>query len=243
MPSDVPDRAAQPVAARRVRAALAAAADLGMFFGLADAAGGRGGWQPAGLLYAGDDGQLDLILESVRVQLGGCEPRVAASLFFQGYAARLLSPQLGCLVAGGCVPDLPAAALHWRRSGAAMIELGMTAGPGWQGAADALVARIIAVAFDEHLDPLASAVRARMPVAENVLRDNAASALVAGLRLLSGRLGPGWRALAAQALAGPYLRGCGSLHDADPAFVRRSCCLYYRVAGGGMCGDCPLPEL
>ncbi|MEU7551440.1 (2Fe-2S)-binding protein [Streptomyces sp. NPDC044571] len=24
------------------------------------------------------------------------------------------------------------------------------------------------------------------------------------------------------------------------AFVRRSCCLYYKVPGGGFCGDCVL---
>ena len=26
----------------------------------------------------------------------------------------------------------------------------------------------------------------------------------------------------------------------EVAFRRRSCCLYYRVAAGGKCGDCPL---
>lgn len=28
-----------------------------------------------------------------------------------------------------------------------------------------------------------------------------------------------------------------------PAFRRRTCCLYYRVPGGGLCGDCALPRV
>ncbi|MEU1022927.1 (2Fe-2S)-binding protein, partial [Streptomyces sp. NPDC005904] len=34
----------------------------------------------------------------------------------------------------------------------------------------------------------------------------------------------------------PDLRTTGTLDPA--AFRRRSCCLYYRCPGGGVCGDC-----
>ena len=27
-----------------------------------------------------------------------------------------------------------------------------------------------------------------------------------------------------------------------PAFTRRTCCLYYRLPGGGLCGDCVLHQ-
>jgi len=39
------------------------------------------------------------------------------------------------------------------------------------------------------------------------------------------------------------LRGSGHLtiHNGRLRFTRRSCCLYYRLDGGGTCGDCPLP--
>ena len=92
-----------------------------------------------------------------------------------------------------------------------------------------------------------------MRISTGLLTGNAASALVSGLALLAGKLRPDWRSLAAHALAQPALRGGGSWggspehgggpgHGGDGAavFVRRSCCLYYRVAGGGLCADCPL---
>ncbi|MEY7980314.1 (2Fe-2S)-binding protein, partial [Streptomyces pilosus] len=42
--------------------------------------------------------------------------------------------------------------------------------------------------------------------------------------------------LARELLTDPSLAGAGTL--TGTAFRRRSCCLYYRVPGGGVCGDC-----
>ena len=214
------------------------AADLGMFFRLADPAGDRAGWRPAGLLYDAGHDHLDGLLGSVRAALGECEPRVAASLFYQGYASRLLSPPLACLAASGCIPEMPAAQLRWRRPDDQVIELGLTPGEGWAGSGPALIEHLVETWFEEHLQPLADALRRRVRISAELLTDNAASALVSGLRLLAGRVGPDGHALAAHALAQPRLRGSGRW--AGEVFVRRSCCLYYRVEGGGMCGDCPL---
>lgn len=231
----------RPAAPLAVRTALASADDLGMFFRLADPANEPTAWEPVTVLYAPRrGGPLDVILESVRIKLGACEPRVAASLFFQGYASRLLSPQLGCIAVAGCVPEMPPERLFWRCPGAEMIELGMTAGRGWEASDGLLIEQIVRAAFDEHLQPLTDALQARVRIAEGLLRDNAASALIGGLRLLSEHIGPGWTDLAARALAQPRLRESGSLREREPVFVRRSCCLYYRVAGGGKCADCPL---
>jgi ferric iron reductase protein FhuF len=234
-----------------------------MFFRLADPAGDPTGWQPARLLYgsqpsprqlSGGGDHLDALLASVRAALGGCEPRVAASMFFQGYASRLLSPPLACLAATGCIPFMRADRLCWRHPADQMIELGLTADGGWAGADWRLIEQLVAASFEEHLQPLADALRRRVRISAGLLTGNAASALVSGLALLAGRLGPGWRSLAAHALAQPTLRGSGSWdgsleHGGTPrhggggeaVFVRRSCCLYYRVAGGGLCADCPLP--
>ncbi|HYK30436.1 MAG TPA: (2Fe-2S)-binding protein [Streptosporangiaceae bacterium] len=227
-----------------VRAALRAAASLGMFFRLADPGLDEAGWQPAGLLYASGSGALDAMLDDAAARLGGCERRVAASLLFQGYAARLLSPQVGCLVTSGCVPAVPAASLRWRRPDAEVVELGLEAGTGWLGPADVLTEVMLTQSFHSHLRPLADAVRARVRIPATVLRDNAASALVGALRLADDKIGrawrPGWRLLAEMALAHPRLRGSGTIGLGEPAFVRRSCCLYYRVDNGGLCGDCPL---
>jgi iron complex transport system ATP-binding protein len=240
---DAADQSAVPASPDEVREALAAAAELGLFFELADPAGDaddEAGWQPAGLLYERDGEALDSLLDVVMARLAGCERRVAASLFFQGYAARLLSPQVGCLVCAGCVPAVPADLVTWRRPDAEIVQLGLAAGPGWRGSADRLIGLAVAQSFDEHLRPLAAALRARAGLPASVLRDNAASALVGALRLADSRIQPGWRHLATRALNHPRLRGSGTLSQNEPAFVRRSCCLYYRVDDGGTCGDCPL---
>ncbi|MGG7569367.1 (2Fe-2S)-binding protein [Streptomyces sirii] len=49
-------------------------------------------------------------------------------------------------------------------------------------------------------------------------------------------------ALAASLLTTPQLRDSGTLDPTVPAFSRRSCCLYYRAPGGGLCGDCVLRQ-
>ncbi len=246
------DRSAVAATPGEVRKALAAAAELGPFFRLADPSdprdpsdpsdpsGEEAGWQPAGLLYERGGGALDSMLDAVMARLAGCERRVAASLFFQGYAARLLSPQVGCLVSAACLPAMPAGLLSWRRPDAEIVRLALAPGPGWRAPADALIGLTVAQSFDEHLRPLATALRARVGIPASLLRDNAASALVAALRLADSRIGPGWRHLAGLALSHPRLRGAGVLNQDEPAFVRRSCCLYYRVDNGGLCGDCPL---
>ena len=213
-----------------------------MFFRLADLIPGDTDWQPVKLLYANEKGQLDGLLDDTVARLGGCERRVAASLLFQGYAARLLSPQAGCLVTSGCVPAVPAASLRWRQPGAEVMELGLVAGAGWRGPAEALIAVVLDQSFDSHLRPLAAALRARVRIPARVLRDNAASSLAGALRLADDKIVPGWRFLAERALAHPLLRGSGVIYSEEPVFVRRSCCLYYRVDNGGMCGDCPLPR-
>jgi ferric iron reductase protein FhuF len=197
------------------------------------------GGQPDGGQPDGGQDQLDALLAAVRGALGGCEPRVAASLFFQGYASRLLSPPLACLALNACIPDMTADRLRWRHPEDQMIELGLTADAGWSGSDRRLIEQLVAASFEQHLQPLADALRRRVRIAAGLLTGNAASALVSGLALLAGRLGPDWRSLAAHALAQPALRGGGSWGGESP-FVRRSCCLYYRVAGGGLCADCPL---
>jgi ferric iron reductase protein FhuF len=236
----VTDRHQHPATPGQVEAALAASARLGLFFRLADPRLGEAGWHPVEPLYASGAGPLDAMLDDTVARLGGCERRVAASLLFQGYAARLLSPQVGCLVTSGCVPVVPAAGLRWRRPEAEVMELGLAPGAGWRGTADVLTRLVVTQSFDGHLRPLAAAIRARLRIPGSVLRDNAASALIGALRLVDDKIVPGWRYLAQQALAHPRLHGSGAIGQDEPAFVRRSCCLYYRIDDGGMCGDCPL---
>jgi iron complex transport system ATP-binding protein len=222
--------------ADEVRAAREAASGLRMFFSIAYPAPGDGSWRPVRSLYGSVSGPLDDLIDTVVSRLG----RVAVSLFFQGYAARLLSPQLGCLAVGGCVPAVPTGSLSFRRPGDELIELGLAGGPGWRGSAGALIDVIVTQSFAEHLRPLTQALLARTRLSSSLLRDNVASALVSALQLTDGKLGTDWRTMATRALDHPLLRDSGILDVGDPAFVRRSCCLYYRVENGSTCADCPL---
>lgn len=216
----------------QVSAARTAADALGLYFQLPVPSGS--GWQPIALLSSPE---LDELLEAVRDRLGGCERRVAASVFYQGFAARLISPQLACAAMSGCLPEIPADRLSWRKPADEMIQLALPAGPGLAGPAPALLSQLLRQSFTSHLLPLATAIRTRVKIPSDLLQDNAAAALVSGLRLLDPG---GWRPLAQHALADPLLQGSGVLRPAEPGFVRRSCCLYYRTPAGGLCGDCPL---
>lgn len=178
-----------------------------------------------------------LIADHAR-RLGTAEKRVAASILFQGLAARLWSPVVGAAAVHGVVPDL--SGLHWRWSPGAPIELRLADPAGWT--ADDLAEPVLRTVVDGHLRPLAETVRGVVSIAEGLLWGNAASALAGTLHVrverpeLAGPLG----ALIRRLLGLEPLLGTGSL-AADGSFVRRSCCLYYRVPpGGGLCGDCVL---
>ncbi|MFE5187882.1 (2Fe-2S)-binding protein [Streptomyces sp. NPDC056628] len=191
--------------------------------------------------YADGD-PLDLRVRHVARVLRTGEDRVAASVAQQGLAARLWSVTLGCAALYGSVPDLDPELLHWDPGAAAPDDL-------WLGEVRARRAdpgTVADVVLHGHLEPLAGALGRRHRVAHGLLWGNAGSALVAAARQLDGwarahgRSDAAARArdLTARLLAHPLLAGTGTL--TGTAFRRRSCCLYYRVPGGGLCGDCCL---
>ncbi|MGV9249901.1 (2Fe-2S)-binding protein [Streptomyces sp. NPDC003697] len=201
-------------------------------------AGTRGGEGPD----AHDD-PLAFRVRKVAGALRTAEPRVAASVAHQGLAARLWSAALGCAALYGRVPDLDAGLLGWDPDGSAPDDLWLAEVRPLPADAETL-ARVV---LDGHLAPLAAAVCARHRIAPALLWGNAASALAAAARLLerwalgSGHAGAGAHArdLSARLLAHPRLAATGTLTRGG--FRRRSCCLYYRVPGGGVCGDCCFP--
>ncbi|MBQ0826040.1 (2Fe-2S)-binding protein [Streptomyces tagetis] len=172
------------------------------------------------------------------------EPRVAASVAHQGLAARLWSVALGCAALDGRVPDLDPGRLCWDPDGSAPDDLWLTGVRTRPADTDALAATVI----DAHLVPLAALLHARHRVATGLLWGNAASALAGACRELDrwarrhGRTDTAARArdLTAALLAHPALAGTGTL--TGTAFRRRSCCLYYRAPGAGVCGDCCFPS-
>jgi ferric iron reductase protein FhuF len=220
-----------------VLAALRRAARVGPFFALPVGAGGPGWYRHADLTAPAGGPLLAAVLADYARRLPTAEPRVAASLLYQGYAALVWSPVLACLRDGvlleleptrfrlRCVPgESPAARLDSAR-GFALA--------GHAAAGDAPVGERVAAL----LAPMAAALRRVAPVSERLLAGNAASALVGAARVLA-RHDPAWTAepLLPALLETPWLAGTTRL----PGYRRRSCCLYYRVPGGGLCGDCAL---
>ncbi|WP_282088492.1 (2Fe-2S)-binding protein [Streptomyces tendae] len=183
-------------------------------------------------------------VRTVAAALGASETRVAASVAQQGLAARLWSVALACAARYGHVPDLDPRLLHWDPESGAPDDLWLTEVHALPADADT-VADVVLTA---HLAPLTEAVHARYGVARGLLRGNAASALAgAGRELDRWARRQGHADTAARArsltvglLAHPLLAGTGTL--TGTSFRRRSCCLYYRVPGGGVCGDCCFPS-
>ena len=204
--------------------------------------------RPAGDLCApgGDTAAATDLVQAIGSWLGTDERRVAASLVVLGYAARLVGPAVAVLLRDGLVVDLRPDRVRYTYRPAEGFRLGAPEPTGWRGPPEPLRAAWCEVVLDGHLGPLIDGVRRVVPVAAGLLWGNVASGLAGALRALAAhgdvpasRCHAAGRALLAH---GP-LRGSGELRltGAQLSFRRRSCCLYYRLEGGGTCGDCPLP--
>jgi hypothetical protein len=168
------------------------------------------------------------------------DPRAAASLMHLGATARLVSPVLGAVVLAGVLLELGAASLWWRD----VLGPVPLAAPGLRGRpADVADAGPVAEALTG--GPAAALVEAvaTLGVSRRVLWGNLASAGAGALTMLrqTAPIGPGAVLdFGTRLFAQPGLATAGRYGPAG--FRRNSCCLYYRVPGGGYCGDCVLAE-
>lgn len=231
-----------------VRDVLNDVAAFGPFFTVAtDLAAPGAGWRPVRDLYMQPQPLRDRIAHVGRVL--DSDDRVAASIAFQGLAALLVSAPLAAVVLHGVLPRMTAGSLHWRASDSGPWSLwcpdpvGVPAA-GAEEAAAALAYSLV----DEHLIPLIAAVRAQVAISERLLWGSVASSVASGKRMLvMERPAVAVRAaeVAERLLATGPFAGTGELLDPSGpdrgwSFRRRSCCLYYRVLDGGLCGDCVL---
>jgi hypothetical protein len=169
------------------------------------------------------------------------EPRVAASTLQLGLAARLVSPALGAAVLRRPL-DLRPGRLWWQEAAAGPVPLSV---PGPAGGSPGTAADDWdQVLFGEVLAPVTAAIALLVPVSGRVLWGNVASAVNAAARQVARQrpdlAGDAWQA-AARLFASPALRG--ERKPPGPAFLRSSCCLFYRLAPGdpsAICGDCVL---
>ncbi|SER68656.1 Ferric iron reductase protein FhuF, involved in iron transport [Lentzea xinjiangensis] len=183
-------------------------------------------WLPGTALLTGP--ALKTTIDAIAVRYRAEEPRVAASLFFLSYTARLLSP----LTAVHKPIDVRPENLWWRHD-----------------PANGLSVRIdeprLGPPAVQALEPVVAAIQAVTPVARGLLWGNAMSNIAGALKMVvRARMltAEEARERGEQLMSAPPFEGAGEFvsFPGEVGFVRRSCCLYYRVAAGGKCGDCPL---
>ena len=236
----------------RVRTVLAGADAVGGFFAVSTRAAESAdpSWRPWEALFEGADGGglLDARLDEVAANLGAPR-RVAASLLGQSLASRPVSILLAAAVDG----VLPRVELCWRPWPGGPLPLwtdpdALTATA--LGAPDdpATGAAVASELAGTYLEPLVAGLRARESVSARVLWGNATAALAGAARVL-GTERPAAREAAYDLVRGllahPPFAGLGEVvtdrrHPSGLGFARATCCLYYRVPGGGTCGDCVL---
>ncbi|ONI84995.1 ferric iron reductase [Saccharothrix sp. ALI-22-I] len=211
----------------RVLATLRQIRGLSPFFAL-DVGRPDGSWHDGEELLDGP--ALPDALDRIAARYRTSERRVAASLFFLSYTARLLSPVVAARAVDGVAPDVRPGNLWWR-----YVPEGLQV---------RLKDPLQGVDIAESLEPVVEAVHAITPVARGLLWGNAASSMAGALRTISrSGMATDCVALGEELFAGPPLKGTGEFipFPGEVVFRRRSCCLYYRLDGGGTCGDCPLP--
>ncbi|MFT4088595.1 MAG: (2Fe-2S)-binding protein [Gordonia sp. (in: high G+C Gram-positive bacteria)] len=152
--------------------------------------------------------------------LSTTELRVAVSWVFFDYAAHLWSVALGAAAAGVCV-GLDPDEICW-----SVVPGGLVLSVDDPRPGDDPVVEVL----DRQLTPLVDSWRRW--VSAGLLWGNAASAARSSGNILGERAA----ALTDRVLDDPRLRG--RLRPGDDR--RLSCCLYYRTAAGGYCGDCAL---
>lgn len=240
------------------RAALEDVAGLGPFFAVSanpteevDPT-----WTPWRAFYA-EPSVMAARVDLVAGALGTADRRVAASIALQGLAARLVSPILAVTAVHRLVPPWTPDSLRWRPAASGPWPMWESVLDGWAGSSDrggsasgpddaalghAVVDAVVDALVEPHLVALVEVTRAVESVSTRVLRGNVASAVAAAGAMVA-RSRPGAAGTAARVVAGllesGLLAGTGGF-GAGGSFRRRSCCLYYRISGGGTCGDCVL---
>jgi hypothetical protein len=197
-------------------------------------------WVPVTALLDGtpDAGQLiDQAVGLVARRLQTAESWIAASILFEGWAARLTSVYAGTISLGAAVPDLCASRVLFRVGATGRVQL--------------TVAELAAVdtvtgwhhLYDSHLDPAAQALRQRVRIGRRFLDSGVAAALAGSLTTLA-RAGHGsLDVLLTQPWAQPAQvrpHGRWTVTADGPRYRRDTCCGYQRVPDGGPCRSCPL---
>jgi ferric iron reductase protein FhuF len=235
--------------------ALGAAAALGPYFSV-EVAADEPGWLELAALVDEPGRMRDrvavtrsLLADRCGLPAAAVAERPAASIWFLGLAARLVSPALGAAVVTGTVPLIAAGDVRWRPVDGGPTPIAVTGGRARHGStSDDLAHLLYDHVVTTTVSPLAGAAGREFRLSPRVLWGNVASS-VAGAATMIGVARPDLAAratqLAASLLSRGSLAGTGRYVDAgaagsEPSFRRNNCCLFYRLPGGGTCGDCVL---
>jgi hypothetical protein len=239
------------VISSRLVEALAEAGLAGPYFAI-ETPLARDGWRSFADLLDPDvlaenvAGVQTVLAERTRLPVAELDLRACASTHFLGLASRLLAPALGTAAIAGVVPVLTVGSLGWQRVSGGPIPMALFEAS--EAGGTQLAPAIFDAVIDPVLRPLAEAFEQTFQLSPQVLWGNVGSALAGAAGMLNrttattthdpveiavalGRIGP--------------LRDMGSWDQPDPNdarrfFVRNNCCLFYKIPGGGTCGDCVL---
>ncbi|HET9060540.1 MAG TPA: hypothetical protein VFN61_11510 [Acidimicrobiales bacterium] len=218
---------------------------------------GDGHWLACARLCDEPDWLAQLIRASGR-QLGTDDDMVAASLFVQNYAYRVMMVAVACATAGGVVPGSRAADMGFtmargRPHVVGYLEPRALLVPLQAEAVRRVPEWLFAEAVANHLASLVDSVLSRFRVGRRLLWGNIASSTATAFRTMDGCLGAWVRPIGEAFFrdAPEVLRGHGAFLALEHGersgwfWERTSCCLYDRLPGKLRCGDCsrtPAPE-
>jgi ferric iron reductase protein FhuF len=242
------------VAVRDAGPVVRTTAGLGPYFAWEPWDGDAATWRPFADLF-----DVDVVVERVGVarrtlsamtglRADEAGEREVASITFLGWASRLVSPLLGAVATAAALPQPEVGQLRWRAvSGGplplAYAQMGLLDVSGLTGGEVAE-----AIGGLPALEPMVAVFAGRFHLPEHLLWGNVASALGGAAGMIADTA-PEHAERAADVTAALLdrapLAGTARLERPDPArdrwfLVRHNCCLYYRIPGGGTCGDCVL---
>lgn len=233
-------------------AALDLAAAVGPYF-VVDRWTADAGWRPLRELIDNFEAVTERVeaarqslSDRTRLPITEIEERATASIVFLGLAARLVGPAMACAVLADRIPDLRLDHLWWKPIAGGPWPIARStppdsAPPASPGLAAELNARILTPIVTPVLESFAAAYA----ISSQVMWGNVASSLGGALTMIAAAHPDRTEAavqLFQDLLDRGSLQGTGDLDLARRAFRRRSCCLFYRVPGAGICGDCVLDE-
>jgi hypothetical protein len=237
---------------------LAVAAAIGPFFAVERWQAAQG-WRP--LRRLADDplvlrervGSARSVIAAMSgVPVGDLEPRVVASTVFLGLSARLVAPAFGASVLAGTGVGYSLADLWWQPVAGGPWPLALssraTVAAGAGRSVERVATDLTQMIVLDLLSPILTAFAETFRLSRRVLWGNVASGLGGALTMVVAarpKLGDRAAALVEAILGLPPLRATADLVAPEPDhprrfLVRRSCCLFYRIPGGGTCADCVL---